>query len=128
MRNPGFLWIIIGIMVVLDFYVFQAVKVVSQSASHKTKLIIYSIYWTISATTILLLILLPYVNYDHWPRMVRTYLFAIVVGLFFQRLFPFSFFWQTISAGCCNGHREKFSSAIPKRKILAVMVLADPFS
>ncbi len=92
MRNTGFLWIIIGIMILLDFYVFQAVKLVSQSASHKTKLIIYSIYWTISAATIILLILLPYSNYDHWPRMLRTYLFAIVVGLFFAKLIAVIFF------------------------------------
>lgn len=31
MRNPGFLWIIIGIMVVLNLYIFQAVKVVAPS-------------------------------------------------------------------------------------------------
>ena len=120
MRNPGFIWIIIGIMVVLDFYVFQAVKVVSQSASHKTKLIIYSIYWTISAATILLLILLPYVNYDHWPRMVRTYLFAVVVGLFFAKTVSVIFFladdirrllqWASGKIFFRNTEAENFSS------------------
>jgi uncharacterized protein len=92
MRNPVFLWSLIAIMLVLDFYVFQAVKTVSQTAAHKARLIIYSIYWVVSAANILLLALLPYINYDHWPRMLRTYLFAIVVGLFFAKLVAVIFF------------------------------------
>jgi uncharacterized protein len=92
MHNRGFLWVIIGILVILDIYVFQAVKVVSQNATHKIKLIIYTAYWTLSAATILLLILLPYSNYENWPKAVRTYLFAIVVGLFFSKMIAVLFF------------------------------------
>jgi uncharacterized protein len=32
MRNPTFLWIIVGIMLVLEIYVFQAVKMVLPAA------------------------------------------------------------------------------------------------
>ena len=58
MRNSPFWWILIGFMVLLDIYVFQAVKVISQSAGAKTKLIIYSVYWTISANAILNFVIL----------------------------------------------------------------------
>jgi uncharacterized protein len=92
MRNSGFLWIIIAIMILLDIYVFQAVKMVSQGSSHKIKLTIYGIYWTLSVVTILLLILLPYLDYENWPRAVRTYLFATVVGLFFAKIIAVVFF------------------------------------
>ena len=92
MRNPGFLWIIIGIMVLLDIYVFQAVKIVTQNSSPKTRLIIFSVYWALSAATVLLLILLPYINYENWPRAVRTYLFATVLGLFFAKMIAVVFF------------------------------------
>jgi len=92
MRNSGFLWVIAAIMVVLDIYVFQAVKMVSQAASAKMKLFIFSAYWTVSIICVLLLILLPYVNYAGWPKTVRTYLFATLVGLFFAKLIGSMFF------------------------------------
>jgi uncharacterized protein len=92
MRNTGFLWVVVCIMALLDVYVFQAVKVVSQSASPKIRVAIYAVYWVLSAATILLLILLPYLNYDSWPRSVRTYLFAIVMGLFFAKMISVIFF------------------------------------
>jgi len=85
MRNPGFLWVMIGIMAVLDFYVFQAIKVVA-SSSPKIRLTIFIAYWVLAGLSLAVLILLPYINYDNWPRAVRTYFFAIVVGLFFSQL------------------------------------------
>jgi predicted MPP superfamily phosphohydrolase len=85
MRNPGFLWVMIGIMAILDFYVFQAIKVVATS-SPKIRLTIFIVYWVLAGFALTVLILLPYINYDNWPRAVRTYFFAIVVGLFFSQL------------------------------------------
>lgn len=85
MRNPGFLWIIIGIMVVLDLYIFQAIKVVSPS-SPRIRMIIFVLYWLVAAACITTLIILPYVNYSNWPKAARTYVFAILVGLFFSKL------------------------------------------
>ncbi len=85
MRNPGFLWIIIGIMAVLDLYIFQAIKVVA-SASPKIRLTIFIVYWVLAGLSLAVLIMLPYINYENWPRSVRTYIFAIIVGIFFSQL------------------------------------------
>lgn len=92
MRNSGFLWIIILIMVCLDIYVFQAVKLVTQGVSSKTRMIIYTSYWTISVIAVIILILLPIINWESWPRSLRNYLFATVVGLFFAKLIATVFF------------------------------------
>jgi predicted MPP superfamily phosphohydrolase len=94
MRSSPFWWILLGFMVLLDVYVFQAVKVMSQSAGAKTKLIIYSVYWTISATAILMLILLPYISFhlNNFPKAVRSTLFAVIVGLFLAKLIASVFF------------------------------------
>ncbi|GAC1427813.1 MAG: metallophosphoesterase [Chitinophagaceae bacterium] len=35
---------------------------------------------------------MPFVNYDKWPRAVRTYLFATILGLFFAKLVAVVFF------------------------------------
>jgi len=127
MRNTGFLWIIIGIMVVLDFYVFQAVKTISSGATPRVKTIIYGAYWTISFCTVLLLILLPYINYENWPKAVRTYLFATVVGLFFAKLVAVIFFllddirrviqWASGKLFFRNTEAEGFSSGGISRSV-----------
>lgn len=92
MRSPSFVMIILVIMVLLDIYVFQAVKVVSNAASPKTKLIIYTVFWTLSVITVLFLLLMPFINYNKWPRSVRTYLFATILGLFFAKIIAVVFF------------------------------------
>jgi len=92
MRNSGFRWIIIVIMLLLDFYVFQAIKLVSHDATPKLRLTIYALYWTISVVAIVLLALLPFISYESWPRSVRTYLFATIVGLFFAKIIAVVFF------------------------------------
>jgi predicted MPP superfamily phosphohydrolase len=39
-----------------------------------------------------MLVLLPILNFDNWPRSLRNYLFATVVGLFFAKLLAVVFF------------------------------------
>ena len=92
MRRSGFRWVIIAIMLLLDLYVFQAVKLVSHDLPQKIKLIIYGLYWSVSVVAVLLLALMPYISYDSWPRAVRTYLFATIVGLFFAKIIAVVFF------------------------------------
>lgn len=92
MRSPTFVIILFAIMILLDTYVFQAIKVVSQSASPRTKTIIYSIYWGISIFALLIFLFFVLTNPETVPKKVRTYLFATVVGLFFGKLISVIFF------------------------------------
>lgn len=78
-------WILIILMLLIDLYVFQAVKIALQSVSPKTRLIIYGIYWALSAIAILTLLVLPYTNLENWPKTIRTYLLAILIGLFLSK-------------------------------------------
>ncbi|MFM7839843.1 MAG: metallophosphoesterase, partial [Chitinophagaceae bacterium] len=52
----------------------------------KLRTLSYIIYWAISIACVMVLLLLPNVNYASWPKILRTYVFAIVVGLFFSKL------------------------------------------
>lgn len=92
MRNSPFWWILLGFMILIDFYFFQSLKVVSQSASQRTKIIIYSVYWAISASAIILLILLPYLHFEKQARLARSTIFSILAGLFFAKLVATFFF------------------------------------
>jgi uncharacterized protein len=80
------------IMLLLDFYVFMAIRQVSSSASNRTRTIIFTIYWVVSGLSLLFVALMPYINYEDWQRPVRTYIFAVVVGLFLAKLIATVFF------------------------------------
>lgn len=79
-------------MIVLDIYCFQAVKVVSHAASGRMRTIIYSTYWVVSVGAIVVLLLLPYLQFQHQARFVRTTVFAIIAGIFFAKLIAAVFF------------------------------------
>ncbi len=86
MRSPSGAFIFILIMLILDTYVFQAVRTVSQSASPKTRTIIYIVYWTITFLAIIGFLVFAFSDQQLLPRKVRTYLFAIVIGLFLAKI------------------------------------------
>lgn len=92
MRSSAFIWIVLCIMVLLDFYVFQAVKVVAQGTSPKTKTMVYYAYWTVSITALIILALMPLTNFENWPRALRNYILATILGLLFAKLLATVFF------------------------------------
>lgn len=92
MRNSPFWWILIGFMVLVDAYFFQALKSVSHGASQRTRAIIYIIYWVISIAAIVVLLLLPYMQSDKQFRFFKSSLFAIIAGLFFAKSVASLFF------------------------------------
>lgn len=92
MRNSPFWWILIVLMVLLDFYVFQAVKVIANPAGSRAKTFIYGGYWLISVSALVVLLILPYLHFEHQSKILRTTIFAIVLGLFFAKLIAAVFF------------------------------------
>jgi uncharacterized protein len=92
MRNSPAWWILIGIMILLDIYFFQALRVVTQFTAPRTKLFIHSGYWVVSIAILVLLALLPFLHFERLGRVTRTTLFAIIAGLFFAKLFAAFFF------------------------------------
>ncbi len=92
MRSPTFIIILFFIMILLDTYVFQAIKLLSHSASPRTKTIIYTIYWGISIFALLIFLFFVLTDPATVPQKVRTYLFATVVGLFMGKLISVVFF------------------------------------
>ncbi|HKO81750.1 MAG TPA: metallophosphoesterase, partial [Chitinophagaceae bacterium] len=92
MRNSPFWWILIVLMVLLDIYVFQAVKIIAHPASGRTKTIIYAGYWILSIAAIIVLLVLPYLHFAHQEKILRTTIFAIILGLFLAKLIAALFF------------------------------------
>lgn len=92
MRNTNFVWILLVIIIVIDIYVFQALKTVTQNSSHRLRIILFSVYWLLSVCAVMFLLLMPYLHTENWPKTLRSYTFAIIVGLFFSKLVGSIFF------------------------------------
>jgi predicted MPP superfamily phosphohydrolase len=91
MRNSGFFFFLLGLMAVLDIYVFQVLQVVLP-ASSRVRLAIIIGYWVISVSAMVYVFTMPYINYDSWPRWVVSYSRAIVFGLLLSKLLASVFF------------------------------------
>jgi len=92
MKRQSVWWIIAAIMLVLDFYVFQAVKTVSANASERTKNMLYYSYWVVSAVTITTVLLFPYIQSLNTSKFFRNYVFAIMIGLLIAKIIAIVFF------------------------------------
>lgn len=92
MRNSPFWIFIAGLMVVLDIYFFQVVKLLTTNAQPRSRTVIHTTYWIISIAVILLLVLLPYLNLDGVRKGLRSTVFAVLVGFFVLKLFSCLFF------------------------------------
>jgi hypothetical protein len=89
--SPG--WLILGaLMLLLDFYVFQIIKLLSNSSGTKTKTILFTSYWSISILALLILFILPFLNLDNYAKGVRSTVFAVIIGLFLAKLIASVFF------------------------------------
>ena len=86
MRTPLGGLIIIVIAILMDTYIFQAIKTVSQSTSPKTRTSIYGIYWALSLLAIISFLIFVFTDHTFLGKKVRTYLFAIAIGLFLAKI------------------------------------------
>ena len=92
MRTPLGAFIAIVVMLLLNTYIFQAIKTVTQSASPRTRTIIYIAFWAISVLAIIGFLVFVFTGPNLLPKMLRTYLFATVIGLFLAQFTAGIFF------------------------------------
>jgi predicted MPP superfamily phosphohydrolase len=92
MRSATSWWIIALVIFLLDFYVFQALKTVSQQGSDRARQAIYLTYWVVSFLTIATMLSFPYIQFLQTSKVFRNYVFAILIGLFLAKLIGSLFF------------------------------------
>ena len=85
MRKSPFWWVLIGLMLLIDIYFFQALQVVCAEATPLTQIIIFFIYWAISVAAIVIFWALPYIHFKHQDRLSKSTIFSIMAGLFFAK-------------------------------------------
>src|SRR4051812_12811246 len=91
MRSSPMWLILAGFMILLDLYVFQVIRTVSQG-SPKARSIIFTSYWIISIAALIILFVLPLLNLDNYSKGVRSTVFAVIIGLFLAKLIASVFF------------------------------------
>ena len=86
MQKVIFGLIMMGILALIDFYVFQAVKTSVAESTQTVKRIVYIAYWSLTAFTFISIIASTAVDVHYWPRHLRTYVFSIIATFFFCKL------------------------------------------
>ncbi len=92
MRTWNGWWLIVLLLIIVDFYVFTAVRFLAHNNSDKSRTIIFSFYWLLSLSAIVFIILFPTSQYLQTHVAFRNYVFAIIVGLFFAKLIACTLF------------------------------------
>jgi predicted MPP superfamily phosphohydrolase len=85
-------WLFILIMVLIDWYVFQSLKLVSQHWPVKVKWLVYGLYWSLTAMAVIIFLAGPLLQVDNWPKTVRIYFFSVFIGLFIAKFISSAFF------------------------------------
>lgn len=89
MRTPLGVFLFIATLLLLDLYVFQAVRTVSQSSRYRVA--VYVAYWLLTIASVVSFLLFVYTGSDYFPKKIRVYLFALVVGMFLAKMTAFTF-------------------------------------
>ncbi len=92
MRTPLGAFIIVTIMLLLDWYVLMALKTVSHGASQKARGILFAIYGVVSLLAIAGFLIFIFTGPEFLPKKIRTYLFAAAVALLLAQFVAAIFF------------------------------------
>jgi len=84
MRSRRFLAIILIIAILIDVYVFQAIKTITQGLLPRTRTAIFIAYWGLSVLALAALVLLPYFRLQY--TRASGYIIAVILGLYIAKL------------------------------------------
>jgi uncharacterized protein len=86
MRTPLGAFVILAIMLLIDWYVYQAIKTVSGSSSSKTRQWVFYIYWGISLLAISFHLILNFADPLLFGKHIRSHIFATIIGIYLSKL------------------------------------------
>lgn len=92
MRTPLGTLIVVLIMIAIDLYVYFAIRSLTVGSSQRLRNIVFAAYWAFSILSIAGLVIFFSTGHDFMPKKIRTYLFAIVIGLFLSKIIASVFF------------------------------------
>lgn len=88
MRNPIFIFVLLSVMILVDFYIFYVLRSVFQGFSTTAKTSIAFIYWSLCILSLGSFLLFPYITNPYF----KQYIFSIGVGWVLTQFFMVCFF------------------------------------
>lgn len=85
-------WIFIGFMLLVDFYVFQSLRIVTATLPIKLRWAVHIFYWSFTVAAIIIFLTIPYIQFQLLPGFIRNYVFAFVVLFFIAKMVAALFF------------------------------------
>ena len=85
-------WIFLFIIILLDLYVYQAIKAVTVQSSARITKWTFICYWFVSLLSVGCMLTIIFSTYESWHKLLRTYLFATIIGLFLAKFLSGLFF------------------------------------
>lgn len=85
-------WVFVLIMLAIDMYVYQSLRVVTSSLSPKARITVHLVYWSFTAVALMLFITMSFVRFERMPQIVRTVIFPVIVGFFIAKIVATMFF------------------------------------
>jgi predicted MPP superfamily phosphohydrolase len=92
MRHFSFWWIILAVMLLVDIYVFFATRYLFNQENSRGRMLYTLLYWLVTAVAMVLVILLPYLQFQRQNGIIRSTLFALVFALYFGKIIAVFFF------------------------------------
>ncbi len=87
MNRTAFVFILPIFMLLIDWYVWQAVRTLSRSAGESTQRTIALLYWGFTALSLLLYVVMQLLPPDAISRTTRTLLWATIAIPYFSKIF-----------------------------------------
>jgi len=86
MRQGLNYWLIVLVLLIIDLYVFMAVRAVVRNRSERTKRIVYFAYWGFAAIVYIVMLTFNFksVHWEQHPE-ARSYVISLVMGQFFAK-------------------------------------------
>ncbi|HXB07376.1 MAG TPA: metallophosphoesterase [Puia sp.] len=89
MRSRRFLPIVLIIALLIDWYVFQAIKTVTQGMAPRSRSILFAAYWGLSILALASFVLLPLLHLQY--SRASSYVIAIILGFYIAKLLALVF-------------------------------------
>ncbi len=88
MRNPVFLFILVAVLIIIDFYIYQVLRGLYQGRMASTKMTITVLYWSLCVISLGSFLLFPFITNPYF----RQYIFSISIGWVMAQVFMVLFF------------------------------------
>lgn len=83
--------LILVLLLAIDLYVFQGVKLFFNTRSAVFQRNITWLFWSLSAFSVLILLMGQIIDWHSWPKIFRVYVFAMIFVLYFSKVIVLPF-------------------------------------